>query len=416
MKIEKIINLRNEISPTMCLAKFHEASIWLYSGKIASCHYTPFLQVGNTVDTFYNPEEKRQQQKEMIAGQQPSACNSCWNFENLGLNSDRTRKSMSFADHLPIENYLDTNFVFKPKALEIAFQNTCNLGCSYCSPQFSTQWTNDIRINGLYENINTDDRRHYQRTIAEIEELYAPPDIKLFWDWFDTVADSLESIRVTGGEPLMHEEVFEVFSLMESRNPKIECVVHTNLCQKSKIIERFLNNISKLTRVRVNVSNESAGPVAEFIRDGMNYKEWLDNLAVLCNSTAEAVTVSTTCSAISMQSLDLLYRDIIGMRKNTKIKPYISINMVDKPRFQSLDVLTKEERVFYKNKYVDFFQSVEHELLPVEHEHCQRLITFLDPDLVPENQIELRKDSDVFFEQYSQRRNKEINFSKFIGA
>jgi len=104
------------------------------------------------------------------------------------------------------------------------------------------------------------------------------------------------------------------------------------------------------------------------------------------------------------------------MRKNTKIKPYISINMVDKPRFQSLDVLTKEERVFYKNKYIDFFQSVEHELLPVEHEHCQRLITFLNPDLVPENQIELRKDSDVFFEQYSQRRNKEINFSKFIGA
>ena len=159
MKYEKIIEIRNQLSPTMCLAKFHEASIWVYSGKIASCHYTPFLQVGDTVDTFYNPAEKREHQKEMLAGGQPTACNSCWNFENLNLRSDRTRKSMSFKDHLPLENYLDPKYVFKPKALELAFQNTCNLACSYCSPQFSTSWMNDIKQNGVYHSIVTDYRR-----------------------------------------------------------------------------------------------------------------------------------------------------------------------------------------------------------------------------------------------------------------
>jgi MoaA/NifB/PqqE/SkfB family radical SAM enzyme len=416
MKYEKIIEIRNQLSPTMCLAKFHEASIWVYSGKIASCHYTPFLQVGDTVDTFYNPAEKREHQKEMLAGGQPTACNSCWNFENLNLRSDRTRKSMSFKDHLPLENYLDPKYVFKPKALELAFQNTCNLACSYCSPQFSTSWMNDIKQNGVYHSIVTDDRRHYQKDINEMNEMIKPPDMNLFWEWFDSVTDSLESIRVSGGEPLMHEEVFRVFKMMTDRNPEVECVVHTNLCQKPVVMERFLDKIAKLKHVRINVSNESAGGVAEFIREGMDYNEWLGNMKLLCNSTVEEASVSTTCSAISLQTLDQLYRDIIELRSTTRIKPYISINMVDKPRFQSLDCLTKEERIFYTEKYKKLFEEIKDDLLEVENEHCNRLITFLNPELVPENQAELRKDSDVFFEQYTVRRNKLVNYGKHIGT
>lgn len=415
MELNKIIKIREEISPTMCLAKFHEASIWVYSGKIASCHYTPFIQVGKTIDTFYNPADKRQQQKEMIAGGQPTSCNSCWTYENLGLNSDRTRKSMSFKDHLPLENYLDPLFVFKPKALELAFQNTCNLACSYCSPQFSTSWLNDIKKNGVYIGIQTDDRRHYQKDLAEINKMIDPPEMDLFWSWFETVADGLESIRVSGGEPLMHEEVFKLFQMMTDRNPKVECVIHTNLCQKPLVMQRFLDKIAKLNNVRVNVSNESSGQVAEFIREGMIYDEWLSNVEMLANSTVRETSISTTCSAIAMQSLDGLYRDIIAIRKHTKVKPYISINMVDKPRFQSLDCLTREERQFYLDKYKRLYQDIKSDLLEVEHEHYNRLLTFLDPELTVENQRDLRRDSTIFFRQYTRRRNKLTNFARFIG-
>ena len=90
--------------------------------------------------------------------------------------------------------------------------------------------------------------------------------------------------------------------------------------------------------------------------------------------------------------------------------------MVDKPRFQSLDCLTKEERIFYTEKYKKLFAEIKDDLLEVEHEHCNRLITFLNPELVPENQAELRKDSDVFFEQYTVRRNKPVNYGKHIGT
>lgn len=411
----KLFKIRDETSPTFCLAKFHEASIWVYSGKIASCHYTPFVQVGDTVDTFYNPEEKRLQQKEMLAGGQPKACDSCWRYENLGLTSDRTRKSLGFNDHLTADEYKNPNTIFKPKALELAFQNTCNLACSYCSPQFSTSWINDIKKNGVYTNIVTDDRRHYQKDLNELDEMIKPPHMELFWSWFENIADGLESIRVSGGEPLMHEEVFKLFEMMIERNPDVECVIHSNLCQKPVVMNRFFEKIKGLTNLRMNISNESAGPVAEFIREGMDYKEWLYNVENLGNSTVKSFSISTTVSAIALQALDQMYLDIIDIRSRTKVKPYISINMVDKPEFQGFACLTKEERQFYINKYKKFFLSVYDQLLPVEIEHTERLLKFLDNGFVRDNQEQMRKDSDIFFEQYTKRRNKPVNFANYIG-
>ena len=416
MELSKLLKIRDETSPTFCLAKFHEASIWVYSGKIASCHYTPFLQVGDTVETFYNPAEKRDQQKRMLAGEQPPACDSCWRYENLGLTSDRTRKSLSFKDHLTAEDYKNPNFVFKPKALELAFNNTCNLACSYCSPQFSTSWINDIRVNGVYTDIKTDDRRHYQKDMAELNEMIKPPHMELFWKWFETVMEGLESIRVSGGEPLMHEEVFQLFAMMTRVNPNIETVIHSNLCQKPVVMDRFFEKIKGLNNLRMNISNESAGETAEFIREGMVYSEWLTNIERLGNSTVKEFSISTTVSAIALQSLDQMYLDIIDIRKRTKVKPYISINMVDKPEFQGFACLTRQERDFYINKYTNFYASIKDDLLPVEHEHCNRLIKFLDEGFIRENQAEMRRDSDIFFEQYTKRRNKPNNLAKYIGV
>jgi len=415
MELNKLIKIRNETSPTFCLAKFHEASIWVYSGKIASCHYTPFIQVGDTVDTFYNPVEKREQQRRMLAGEQPPACDSCWRYENLGLTSDRTRKSLSFKDHLTAEDYKNPNYIFKPKALELAFNNTCNLACSYCSPQFSTSWINDIRNNGVYTGIKTDDRRHYQKDMAELNEMIQPPHMELFWRWFETVMEGLESIRVSGGEPLMHEEVFRLFAMMTRINPNIETVIHSNLCQKPTVMDRFFDKIKGLNNLRMNISNESAGETAEFIREGMVYTEWLENIERLGNSTVKEFSISTTVSAIALQSLDQLYLDIIDIRKRTKVKPYISINMVDKPEFQGFACLTRDERDFYINKYNKFYDSIKSDLLPIEHEHCNRLIKFLDEGFIRENQLDLRRDSDIFFEQYTLRRNKPDNLAKYIG-
>lgn len=408
MDKEKLINLRNETSQTLCLAKFHEATIWLYSSRIASCHHTPLVPVGDSVLTFFNPSEKRQQQMSMLAGNKPNECSYCWKLEDKNLVSDRYKKSIGFKSSLSASDYLDPSYNFKPKALELSFQNLCNLACSYCSADYSSKWADDLTKNGNYTEITTDKRLHYQRGVDN----HTPVDMTLFWEWFDTVATDIESIRITGGEPLLHEETFKVFDIMQSINPNIEFVIHTNLCQKPTIINRFVDKISKFNNVRLNISNESAGEVAEFIRDGMDYNEWLSNLKVLSNSNAN-LSVSTTITALALTKLDQMYLDIIELRKDTKQKVYIAVNFATYPEFQSISCLTKDEMKFYHDKYSVFFDNIKDDLLDIERGHVTRILTMLqsEEDL---NQKQLRKDSDSFFEQYSQRRNK-TNLINTIG-
>lgn len=408
MNNDSLIALKNSTSQTLCLAKFHEATIWLYSSRIASCHHTPLVPVGDNVLSFFNPIDKRKQQASMLSGNKPSECSYCWKLEDKNLTSDRYKKSMGFKTALTANEYLDPTYNFKPKALELSFQNLCNLACSYCSADYSSKWADDLTKNGNYTDITTDKRLHYQRGVDE----HTPVDMTLFWEWFNSVATEIESIRITGGEPLLHEETFKVFEIMQSINPNIEFVVHTNLCQKPTVINRFVDKISKFNNVRLNISNESAGEVAEFIRDGMNYDEWITNLKVLSNSNAN-LSVSTTITALALTKLDQMYLDIIELRKDTNQKPYIAVNFATYPEFQSISCLTKDEMQFYYDKYNVFFESIKDDLLDVEKGHVTRMLTMLQtPEDV--NQLELRKDSDRFFEQYSQRRNK-INLANTIG-
>lgn len=411
MNYKELTELKNNTSQTLCLAKFHESTIWLYESKIASCHHTPFLLTGTNKETFYNPIGRREQQKSMIEGNKPIECNYCWKLEAQNVKSDREKKSLAFKSMLSPNDYLNPNFNFKPKALELAFQNTCNLACSYCSPSFSTEWENDIKQNGNYIGMTTDKKLHYQRGIDN----RSPVNMDLFWEWFNDIATDLESIRITGGEPMLHEDTFKMFEKMIQVNPNVECVVHTNICQKPLVIERFINSISKLNNVRINTSNESANEVAEFIRDGMVYNVWLENLTKLALTKAE-LSVSTTITAISLLNLDQMYLDVIKVRELTKKPVYISVNFATYPEFQSIQCLTSEERIFYINKYKIFFESIYEKLLPIERDTLPRFLSMLDPKLISDKQAEYRKDSDIFFSQYVTRRNKSINFAEQIGT
>jgi len=408
MNKQSLSELKVKTSNTLCLAKFHEATIWLYSSKIASCHHTPMVTPGESLVTFFNPADKRDQQNRMLLGEKPEECNYCWNLEEQGLTSDRELKSLSFKNVLNATDYLNRSFIFKPKSLELAFQNTCNLACSYCSPSFSTEWENDIKRYGNYTGLTTDKKLHYQRGIDN----NMPVDMDLFWHWFDDSADELESIRITGGEPLLHEDTFKTFEKILQINPNIECVIHTNLCQKPTIINRFINSVNQLTNVRINVSNESAGDIAEFIRDGMNYNEWLANVQRVCSETNATVSISTTITALALLGLDQLYTDIIKIKR----RPYISINFATYPEFQSLSCLSYIERMFYQTKYAKFFKSIEDKLTQAELSTIPRILNMLDPKLTHINHKEYKTDFELFFTQYCQRRNKTTNLAMEIGT
>ena len=411
MKNIELKNLLDNTSQTFCMAKFHEATIWLYNGKISSCHHNPFHDVGNTVDTFFNTSVKRDQQYEMLNGSKPKGCDYCWKLEEKGAVSDRRIKSLNYSVHLDPNSYLNANYNFKPNVLELAFQKTCNLGCSYCNADFSTQWVNDIKNNGVYENILTDQRKHYQRPIQDYTD--QPVNMDLFWQWFDTVIEDLEIIRITGGEPLLHEETFNLFERASLLNPKIKIAINTNLCQKPLVINRFIDKICSYKNVMIYTSNESSGEIAEYLRDGMNYNEWLSNLKLISQYVNE-IGIMTTIGAIALQSFDQFILDIFNIRKETNTKIELKFNFLTYPEFQSFHSLTKVEKQSYYVRYKNFFESNKQLFTNFEIIEFDKFLMLLDTE-EHANQINLRNDLINFNNQYSNRREKKYNFGLNMG-
>ena len=135
--------------------------------------------------------------------------------------------------------------------IEISFDRACNFKCSYCNPAFSTAWVKDINLYGGYQNIQSDGSGHFVDTApwaapaAKHEE--DNPYIQAFHKWWENgLADNLEEIRITGGEPIMHKgtwKLFDWFEQNQDRGRNMRFAINSNLCPtKPAIFENLLIN------------------------------------------------------------------------------------------------------------------------------------------------------------------------------
>jgi sulfatase maturation enzyme AslB (radical SAM superfamily) len=134
--------------------------------------------------------------------------------------SDRVYKTVIYEDKdLDTAANLDPKFDVNLKTLAIAFNRTCQLACSYCNPAFSSTWVKDIRTNGGYQGIKSDARGHFidDAPYAEpFDDSQTNPYVDAFWRWWPELSKDLEEIRVTGGEPLMTPDIYQLFDWFET--------------------------------------------------------------------------------------------------------------------------------------------------------------------------------------------------------
>jgi hypothetical protein len=92
----------------------------------------------------------------MLKQERPGECSYCWSAEDNGQLSDRHYRSGEpwAAEHFDaIVNSTGLEDA-TPSYVEVNFSHGCNLACSYCSPQYSTEWGKDIAKFGAYPTNN----------------------------------------------------------------------------------------------------------------------------------------------------------------------------------------------------------------------------------------------------------------------
>ena len=413
-------------SASFCAAKWYNATIWLGSGMSTSCHHPPAHKIdAEAIQTnpsaIHNTVEKKIDRLNMQLGNRPRGCEYCWKIEDMGRDaiSDRVYKSRIYPIEALNEAYTkphqeDVNL----RTLEIAFDRTCQFACSYCNPAFSSTWVRDIQRNGAYERLVSDGRNHFTHS-HDSSQLYrfgeTNPYVEAFFQWWETdLHKTLQELRITGGEPLMSGDTWKLLDWFKNNRGKSQTrlAINSNLGQEVDL-DRLLGSIEGL-EVDIYTSQESVYDQAEYIRDGLNYTQWINNVQRLLDSDRiRTVHCMATINALCLDSLpSLLYQLLEFKQMYGRDRVSFTLNILRFPSFQSALVLPDDLRTQYKEKLQDFLNRNQNNPYMHEHElnHTQRLIDYLDVVKTPHSDTfempKLHNDFKQFFTQYDQRRNK----------
>ena len=262
-RIKQIMPEVDKISPTFCLAKWHHVTIYLQTGETHSCyhpapHKIPLEEVEENYTAIHNTKHKKEMRRQMQIGKRPAECDYCWKMEDMKKDavSDRTFKTIIYTDEeLQAAYNADWNANTNLKTFEIAFDRTCNLACSYCNASFSTTWAKDINKHGPYENLVSDGAgafKHNGDWAAPYNDDADNPYIQAFWKWWDNgLADSLDEIRITGGEPLMSGNTWKLFDWFEEQDTNMRFAINSNLIAKESIIDKLIEKAKGIKKFHI---------------------------------------------------------------------------------------------------------------------------------------------------------------------
>jgi len=420
-----------EVSPSLCLAKWQQVTIYLQNGHTHSCHHpsshrVPEAEIAAHPDALHNSNFKMQRRKEMLEGKRPTECDYCWKIEDISptLMSDRMLKSgedWAMPELDKIKNH-PWDWRVSPTYVEVSFSSTCNFKCAYCNPNSSTKWMEEIKEKGPYPtsgNYNNLDHLRSERKLP-IPESDPNPYVEAFWKWWPELYETLKVFRITGGEPLLNKNTWRVFEHIE-KYPKadLDFAVNSNLGVPTKMIEQFAEKLAAITENRnvrhfsIFTSVDTWGDQASYIRYGMDFEQYWKNVRYVLSKIKDTQLVfMCTFNALSMPSIEKLFQGVAELKKEFGPNPVsgrprviLDLPYLRSPAFLSAKILPQE----FAQNLENCVKIVEDNMAPglfyeMELNKAQRLLKWFKDPVDPAWLVHNRADFYRFITAYDQRR------------
>jgi len=351
--------MKEQLGPALCLAKWKQVSLHLPTGLNNSCYHPPLHPIDPDAikinpSALHNTEHKKHQRQIMLQGQRPTECSYCWNMEDQGKLSDRHYRSgepWAAVDFETIKNSSGDEDDVVPSYVEVNFNHACNLKCSYCSPQFSSSWADEVARDGGYPTSAThNDPAHFTGSRRPIPVREHNPYVEAFWQWWPTLYPALEHFRMTGGEPLMDKNTYRVFDyVIENPSKKLHLNVTSNFSVEESLFRKYMTAVQTICDGRIEhfmqyVSLDGWGPQSEYMRHGMDFDlVWsrVDQYLTQVPSY-NSLTFIITMNNLSVSSLQQLLAGILELRKKhstTYQRVWFDTPVLREPAWQSLQIL-----------------------------------------------------------------------------
>lgn len=327
MNNQKIFPIHTD---TACQLKWVWSTIFLTDGSTASCHRTTKHKFDYDTFNFHNTPEKIQDRKLMLQGQWPEqGCEYCKKIEESGGSSDRITNLDFWEFDQPKELQIDkTATSITPKILEIYFNNTCNLKCTYCGPHFSSLWADELKRFGNNTFI--------------LDKNFESNKQKCF-NWLKNNIHELHQLNVLGGEPLYQIEFDQLLDILEEvPAPDLTLTFFSNLAvAQDKLIQKInriekLKNKGNIKRLIITASLDCWGAEAEYARFPLDLNTWEKNFNYILPKDWITITIGSTITPLTIKTLHVLMAKINEWNKTRPV--YWYGNSVNNPDYMFIDI------------------------------------------------------------------------------
>ena len=349
----------DNISDSMCYAKWAQVSMHLTNGMTQSCYHPPTHKINvealkNDPSALHNTNQKWLERKQMLKGERPAGCSYCWKIEDSGGTSDRVYRSGEYWAQNARKDIIASTSTRKmnPRYVEVNFNQACNFKCVYCSPHLSTTWEEEIKEHGPLNVVDASGKasKHNDMEYLERDGLMPlkvaqkdNPYVTAFWEWWPELYKTLEVFRMTGGEPLMDVNTYRVLDyIYENPNAWLELSITTNLCPpKEELWEKFVGKLKRLEEIQIwsserfnpgsgnnwyvnmatkhnalFVSLDTIGEQAEYIRSGLDFEILTRNVFEVLNETVNTnITFINTFNVMSMSRFTDFLKFVLDLRR-----------------------------------------------------------------------------------------------------
>lgn len=313
-----------------CLAKWTQVTMHLHNGTTHSCHHpephkVSLEELSRNPTALHNSKIKKMARKEMLENKRPSECSYCWNVEDTSNSfSDRVFKSSEpwsepYFDEISKSDWRSN---FNPKYVEVSFSNTCNFKCAYCGPEYSSKWMEEINDHGPYQLSfeYNGTKRMEERNTKPYKHSEDNPYVNSFWEWFPDLYKSMDTFRITGGEPLLSKDTWKVLDfILETNEPNrnLKLSINSNLGVPDNLIDRLIEKLDDIIRnnlvkeIIIFTSCDGYGIQSEYTRYGMNFEKLFNNIdKVLTSLPKVTIVVMSTFNIFSVFSYESLIRKV----------------------------------------------------------------------------------------------------------
>ena len=230
-----------------------------------------------TLKEHWNSDHMRSVRQRMMAGEELSECEVC-DHKLLNTNVYRSYFNQLFK-HKVDEAYDSTDesgaTTMPTVSFDYRFNNLCNFKCRMCGDMLSSSWEAESRKEKSW---NEDSQPWMASPLREqIKKFQDTQVVEEFTNAVET--RTIKEIYWCGGEPLMWEIHWKAMQRIIELGFAKEVYVryNTNLSRTSLKGIKLFDLLPQFQDWQVCSSLDGTGEVGEYIRDGLDYKQWLEN-------------------------------------------------------------------------------------------------------------------------------------------